>query len=167
VLSLPHRKLSFYSMRGFLTALLLIGSLSFANAADALSGHIVKVLPLFLDLKGQDAISPSLYDRDAYQAHLRTHTNEVSAVRYDVLWSTSRTDADIPLTLRLELRGIGEKGVPHQTTLERTVTAHYFRQWTSLPLAGDDFKHSGEVVAWHATLWSGAQLLSEQKSFLW
>jgi len=30
-------------------------------------GRVVKVLPLFLDLKGHDAISPSLFDRDAYQ----------------------------------------------------------------------------------------------------
>jgi hypothetical protein len=153
-------------MRWLLTMLLLPGSLSVAGAADALSGSIVKVLPLFLNLKGQDAISPSLYDRDAYQAYLRSHTNEISALRYDVLWSTSRTD-DSRLTLRLELRSIGEGGVPRQTTLEQTVTPHYFRHWTSLPLAGEDYRNLGEVVAWRATLWSGHQLLSEQKSFLW
>jgi len=153
-------------MRWLLTILLLPGSLLVAGAADALSGSIVKVLPLFLNLKGQDAISPILYDRDAYQAYLRSHTNEISALRYDVLWSTSRTD-DSRLTLRLELRGIGESGVPRQTTLEQTVTPHYFRHWTSLPLAGGDYRNFGEVVAWRATLWSGPQLLSEQKSFLW
>ncbi len=71
-----------------------------------MTGHIVKVLPLFLNLKGQDAISPSLYDRDAYQVYLRAHTNEVSAIRFDVLWSTSNLD-NTNLTLRLELRGIG------------------------------------------------------------
>ena len=51
--------------------LLLLGSLSAASASDAVTGRVVKVLPLLLDLKGQDAISPSLYDRDAYQAYLR------------------------------------------------------------------------------------------------
>jgi hypothetical protein len=153
-------------MRGFLTAWLLLGSLLAAGAADALSGHIVKVLPLFLNLKGQDAISPSLYDRDAYQIYLRIHTNEVSSVRYDVLWSTSKSGTN-QLILRLELRGVGENGVPRQTTIEQTATPHYFRHWTSLLLAGDDYKHFGEVVAWRATLWSGPQMLSEQKSFLW
>ena len=153
-------------MRGSLTALLLFGSLLVAGAVDALSGLIVKVLPLFLNLKAQDAISPSLYDRDAYQVYLRAHTNEVSAIRFDVLWSTSRSGTN-ELTLRLELRGIGENGVPRQTTIEQSVTPHYFRHWASLLLAGDDYKHFGEVVAWRASLWSGPQMLSEQKSFLW
>jgi hypothetical protein len=153
-------------MRWLLAMLFMIGSLLAANASGALTGNIVKVLPLFLNLKGQDAISPSLYDRDAYQVYLRAHTNEISAIRFDVLWSTSKTD-DTNLTLRLELRGIGQNGVPRQTKFEQTVTPHYFRHWTSLPLAGDDYKNFGEVVAWRATLWSGPQLLSEQKSFLW
>ena len=153
-------------MRSFLTAWLLLGSLLAASAADALSGHIVKVLPLFLNLKGQDAISPSLFDRDAYQVYLRAHTNEVSAIRYDVLWSTSKSGTN-KLTLRLELRGIGESGVPSQTTIEQTVTPHYFRHWTTLLLTGDAYKHFGVVVAWRASLWSGPQMLSEQKSFLW
>src|SRR5271170_3267231 len=112
-------------MRWLLTTLLLLGSLARANATDAMTGHIVKVLPLFLNLKGQDAISPSLYDRDAYQVYLRAHTNEVSAIRFDVLWSTSKTGTT-NLTLRLELRGIGQNGVPRQTDLEQTVTPHYF-----------------------------------------
>lgn len=145
---------------------LLLGSLSAASASDAMTGHIVKVLPLFLNLKAQDAISPSLYDRDAYQVYLRAHTNEVSTMRFDVLWSTSNADTN-NLVLRLELRGIGAGGVPRLTTLETNVAPHYFRHWTSLPLAGDDYKNFGEVVAWHATLWSGTKMLSEQKSFLW
>ncbi len=141
-------------MRGFLMTLLLLGSLVVADAGDALSGNIVKVLPLFLNLKGQDSISPSLYDRDAYQVYLRVHTNEISAIRYDILWSTSKTD-DTKLTLRLELRGAGEGGIPRQTTLEQTVTPHYFRHWTSLPLAGDDYKNLGEGgrLARHALVW--------------
>jgi hypothetical protein len=146
--------------------LILLGPLSAALASDAMTGHIVKVLPLFLNLKGQDALSPSLYDRDAYQFYLRAHTNEVSAIRFDVLWSTSNAE-NTNLTLRLELRGIGQSGVPRQTTLEQSVAPHYFRHWTFFPLAGDDYKNFGEVVAWHATLWSGRQMLSEQKSFLW
>jgi hypothetical protein len=146
--------------------LLLLGSLSAAGAAGAMTGRIVKVLPLFLNQQGQDAISPSLYDRDAYQVFLRAHTNEISAIRFDVLWSTSNADKT-NLTMRLELRGIGPGAVPRQTTLEQAVTPHYFRHWTSLPLAGDDYKNFGEVVAWRATLWSGPQLLNEQKSFLW
>jgi hypothetical protein len=153
-------------MRRFLLILFLLGSLSMASASDAVTGHIVKVLPLFLDLNAQDAISPSLYDRDAYQLYLRNHTNEISAMRFDVLWSTSNAGTN-DLGLRLELRGVGPEGVPRQTTLEQTVAPHYFHHWTSLPFAGGDYKNFGTVVAWRATLWSGPKLLDEQKSFLW
>jgi hypothetical protein len=153
-------------MRRLLMILLLLGSVSAVSAADAVTGHIVKVLPLFLDQKGRDAISPSLYDRDAYQSYLRQHTNEVSAVRFDVLWKAS-DNAGAKLKLRVELRGIGAGGMPKQTALEQTVTPKFFRSWTSLTLGGADRQDFGEVVAWRATLWSGDELLDEQKSFLW
>ncbi len=153
-------------MRRLLVILLLLGSLSATFASDAVSGRVVKVLPLLLDLKGHDAVSPSLYDRDAYQAYLRQHTNEISAIRFDVLWKASNAKG-AKLKLRVELRGVGAGGLPRQTTLEQSVTPGYFRRWTSLTLAGTDYTNSGELVAWRATLWSDDLLLSEQKSFLW
>ena len=153
-------------MRRLLVILLLLGSLSATFASDAASGRVVKVLPLFLDLKGRDAISPSLYDRDAYQVYLRQHTNEISAIRFDVLWKASNA-RDARLKLRVELRAAGVGGVPRQTTLEQSVTPGFLRRWTSLTLGGADYKNSGELVAWRATLWSDDQLLGEQKSFLW
>ena len=152
-------------MRRLLVILLLLGSLSATFASDAASGRVVKVLPLLLDLKSRDAVSPSLYDRDAYQAYLR-HTNEISAIRFDVLWKASNAKG-AKLKLRVELRGVGTGGLPRQTTLEQSVTPGFFRRWTSLTLGGADYKNSGELVAWRATLWSDDQLLSEQKSFLW
>lgn len=166
-------------MRRFLTILLLLGSLAVASANDAVtgasraaaapaakSGRVVKVLPLFLDLKGHDAISPSLFDRDAYQAFLRLHTNEISAIRFDVLWKASNLKG-ATLKLRTELRGIGEHGMPRQTVLEKEVTPGFFRSWTSLKLEGDELRNFGSLVAWRVTLWNGDQLLGEQKSFLW
>ncbi len=147
-------------------ALLLLGSLSVAFADDAAAGRVIKALPLFLDLKGHDALSPSLYDRDAYQVYLRQHADQRSAIRFDVLWKASKT-GDAKLKLRVELRGIGEKGLPRQTTLEQIVKPGFFRHWTSLTLAGEEYKNFGELVAWRVTLWSGDQLLGEQKSFLW
>jgi hypothetical protein len=146
--------------------LLLLGSLSAANASDAATGSVVKVLPLFLDLKGHDAVSPSLFDRDAYQAYLRVHTNEVSAIRFDVLWKASDTGG-AKVKLRAELRGIGAGGVPKQTVLEQEATPKFFRSWTSITLGGGDYKNFGEVIAWRVTLWDGDRMLGEQKSFLW
>ena len=173
-------------MRRFLTILLLLGSLAVAflpcpsqaaagttNAVTGLprqsetaTGRVIKALPLFLDLQGHDAISPSLYERDAYQAYLRQHTNEISALRFDVLWKATKAK-DVKLKLRAELRGVGEHGLPSQTVLEAEVAPAYFRSWTPLKLEGDDLRKFGVLVAWHVTLWNGDQLIGEQKSFLW
>jgi hypothetical protein len=145
--------------------LLWLGSLSAASASVAATGSVVKVLPLFLDLQGHDAPSPSLFDRDAYQFYLREHTNEISAVRFDVQWSAANT-GNAELKLRLELRGSGTNSLPHQITLEQAI-APRSGHWTSLTLGGDDRKNFGDVTAWRATLWAGDQMLGEQKSFLW
>jgi len=153
-------------MRRLLMILLLLGSLPAAFASDAVTGRVFKVLPLFLDLKGHDALSPSLYDRDAYQVYLHQHTNEVSAIRFDVLWKAPKT-AGAKLDLFVELRGIGANGMPTQFTLGQTVTPGFHRRWTSMTLGGVDLKSFGQLVAWRATLWSGDQLIGEQTSFLW
>jgi len=153
-------------MRRFFVTWFLLGALATAFAADSATGRIVKVLPLLLDSQNRDAVSPSLYDRDAYQVYLRQHTNEISAIRFDVLWKAANR-RDAKLKLRVELRGVGLAGVPRQTTLEQSVTPGYFRRWTSLNLAGTDYRNFGELVAWRASLWSDDRLLGEQKSFLW
>lgn len=152
-------------MRRFLTISIFFTALIAASAAGV-SGRVIKVLPLYLDLQGHDAISPSLFDRDAYQFYLRQHTNEISAIRFDVLWKASR-GKNSKLKLRVELRGVGESGLPKQTTLEKDVKPGIFRRWSSLKFGGDDFKNFGSIVAWRVTLWSGGELLGEQKSFLW
>jgi hypothetical protein len=153
-------------MRRLLLILFLLGSLSAAFAADAVSGRVVKVLPLLLDLNGHDAVSPSLFDRDAYQAWLRLNTNQISALRFDV-WCKTANVGKTKLTLRVELRGIGENNLPRQTVLEKAASTGFFHRWTSLTLEGADYKNFGALVAWRVTLWNGDQMLGEQKSFLW
>ena len=173
-------------MRRFLTILLLPGMLAVAflprqcqaapgatNAvtglprqSEAATGRVIKVLPLFLDLQGHDAISPSLFDRDSYQAYLRQHTNEISALRFDVLWKASNAKG-VKLKLRAELRGVGEHSMPRQTVLETEVTPGFFRSWTPLKLEGDELRKFGALVAWRVTLWNGDRMIGEQKSFLW
>ncbi|MGA3283272.1 MAG: hypothetical protein ABSD57_02280 [Verrucomicrobiota bacterium] len=152
-------------MRRFLMILLLLTVLpAFADGIE--KGRIVKMLPLLLDLKGHDAISPSLYDRDAYQAYLRQHTNEISGIRFDFLWQVENPAA-AKYKLRIELRGIGAGGKPTRTMLEQEAQPPLLRRWNSLTVGSADYKNFGELVAWRATLWRGDQLLSEQKSFLW
>ena len=153
-------------MRSLLIILASLGVVAATHAADAVTGRVVKVLPFLVDQQGRIATSPSLFDRDAYQAYLREHTNEISAVRFDVLWKATKAP-DEKLKIAVELRGIGAKSVPTFTTLETNVVPGIFRRWTAIPLAGEDYKNFGRVVAWRVTLWNGDQLLGEQKSFLW
>lgn len=153
-------------MSKLLIVLFMLGLFVPVHAADAVAGRVVKVLPFFLDAQGRNAKSPSLYDRDAYQAYLREHTNEISAMRFDVQWKAAKNPAE-KTTLRIELRGIGERGVPHLKTLETDVTPGTFRQWTNFALGHDDYKQFGSVVAWRVTLWRSGVQLGEQKSFLW
>ena len=136
-------------------------------AASAATGRVIKVLPQFLDLKGRHALSPSLYDRDAYQARLRAHTNEVSGMRFAVQWKASGASTGA-LKLRVEVHGVSRGGLPAAVVLEQAVKpGFWFNHWASLPLTGDDYRKIGEVTAWRATLWEGDKMIGEQKSFLW
>ena len=152
-------------MRTLLILLLTLGGFAVATAADS-AGRIVKVLPFFLDQQGREAKSPSLFDRDAYQAYLREHADEVSAIRYDVQWKADKNPAE-KFKLRVELRSVGAANQPQLKTLEAEVTPGTFSQWTEIALGGEDYKKFGNVVAWRVTLWRGDQQLGEQKSFLW
>ena len=153
-------------MRALLILLLTLGLCAAAHAAAAVAGRVVKVLPLLLDLQGRAALSPSLFDRDAYQAKLRQETNQISAIRYDVQWAAKNAGEE-KLKIRVELRGVSTNSLPKFKTLEADATTGFLDNWTSLTLAGDEYKSFGGVTAWRATLWDGDKLLGEQKSFLW
>ncbi len=142
--------------------LLLLATLPVA--AD--TGSVVKVLPHFLDLQGRSALSPSLYDRDAYQAQLRKHPEQRSGVRFDVLWR-ARSATNTLAKLRVELRGAAKGNLPSEISLESQVRITGTGHWEKLLLDGEKYKTFGEITAWRATLWCGEQMLGEQKSFLW
>ncbi len=153
-------------MRALLFLLLSLGVAAAADAADPVTGRIFKVLPFLLDQQGRNATSPSLFDRDAYQAWLRDHGTNIAAVRLDVLWQATRAPAE-KIKIAVDLRGIATNSAPRLCTLETNVAPGRFRRWTAIPLAGEDYKNFGQVIAWRVTLWNGGELLSEQKSFLW
>jgi hypothetical protein len=154
-------------MRRWIIWLLLAGGLAVAWPAQAATGRVIKVLPQLLDLKGRNSMTPSLYERDVYQAHLRAHTNECSGMRFNVQWKT-KGPAAAPLKLRVELRGVAHGDFPKQQVLETPVKpGGWFSHWTAVNLVGEEYKSFGEVTAWRATLWEGSRLLGEQKSFLW
>jgi len=150
--------------RLWISLLLLLPLLAYADGPE--KGRLVKMLPFLLDLKGQDAKTPSLYDRDAYQAYLRQHPAEISGMRFDFLWQVANPTGT-NYQLRIELRGIGADAKPTQKILELQAPPPLFRRWNTVRLDGADYKKLGTLVAWRATLWRGDQLMSEQKSFLW
>lgn len=133
---------------------------------SASSGKIVKVLPHFLDAKGRHTLSPSLFERDAYQAQLRAHPEQRSGIRYDIHWRARASWGE--LKLKVELRGITEGKTRRERTLEKVVDSNEGGSgWAGLALTGEDYRAFGEVVAWRVTLWDGETLVAEEKSFLW
>jgi hypothetical protein len=156
----------FFMCRSLTLPLLLLLFVS-GFTAQAVDDRVVKVLPHFLDRKGQHTLSPSLYERDAYQAQLRQHPAERSAIRFDVQWKLV-SPGSATHKLRVEIRGVAEGNLPKQKVLEQSVKgSSWFSHWSSLTFSGDEYKQFGEVTAWRVTLWESDLLLAEQKSFLW
>jgi hypothetical protein len=142
----------------------VVGVVMAACRTTPAAPEVIKVLPHRLDAQGRHTLSPSLYDRDAYQAHLRRHPEACRAMRYDVLWRAGVYAAK-DLTLRLELRG---SQAPAVMALEQTVRNRgRSGGWTSVHVEQDRYRGLGEVVAWRMTLSDGAQQLAQQQSFLW
>jgi hypothetical protein len=153
-------------MRRFILPLLplLVVLAGRVPAADAAPAKIIKVLPHLLDREGRHTLSPSLYERDAYQAYLRRNPDQCAGLRFDIEWKAKPAEATA-LVLRVEIRG-GKQAKP--VVLEQpTRRNHWYNRWSSLRVNGDSYRQIGEVIAWRATLWSGDRLLAERKSFLW
>jgi hypothetical protein len=128
-------------LRIFIILALLSFSTAHLSAADA---RIIKVLPHYLDAKGRHTLSPSLFERDAYQKVLRENEELRSALRFDVQFTKPRKTES--LKLKIEVRAVkGQELITNSKEVEQL----------------------GEISAWRATLWSGDQLVAEQKSFLW
>ena len=167
--------LSRTSMRGvhlrpardwLLLALLILLTLAWLAPAGAAtpSARLVKVLSHLIDKQGRIALSPSLYERDAYQAQLRKNPSEQGGMRFDVQWKSSSTNR---FTLRLELRG-NKDNVGTSFVVEQTVKyTGLFSTWTRFPLTSDVQAKLGDLSAWRTTMWDGPRKIAEQKSFLW
>jgi hypothetical protein len=154
-------------MRRAFIRLSVVAWLAVALSAPAATGRVIKVLPQFLDLKGRNSLTASLYERDFYQASLLRNTNECSGMRFNVQWKAKGQPA-APLKIRVELRGVARGDFPKQLVLEKTVQpGAWFSRWTVFDLVGKQYKDFGQVTAWRVTLWEGSRQLGEQKSFLW
>jgi hypothetical protein len=155
-------------MRRLIAYISLLVLLALTLPCGAASGRVIKVLPFYLDLQGRHSRSPSLFDRDVYQAYLLQNPEKRSGLMYDVHWKTKGA-ATAPLRLQIELRGIAQGNLPKEVVIEKAVQdgGGWFGHWTGLILSGEQYKQFGEVTAWRATLWEGQTLLGESTSFLW
>ena len=140
-----------------LAAAMLVFGLATAAHAEA---KISKVLPHWLDKQGRHTLSPSLFERDAYQAQLRANPDQRSGIRFDVKW----TGAGSKLKLQVELQ-IADAAKP--VVLSQPLKTGRRGGWSAVTLDGDRFKVLGKIVAWRASLLDGDKTLAEQKSFLW
>ncbi|MDP7049727.1 MAG: hypothetical protein QF721_09765 [Verrucomicrobiota bacterium] len=141
------------------TTLSLFGALSTADAVRP--GRISKVLPHWLDLQGRHTLSPSLLERDAYQAQLRADRSLCSGIRFDVKWSKNNRGN---VKLQVELRVTGQTKA---IQLEQPIQPTRRSGWNAITLDGDAFNAIGEIIAWRVLLLDGDTVLAEQRSFLW
>lgn len=145
--------------------LVMLTMVAFLTApTDAASAKIIKTLPHFLDLQGRHTIQPSLFERDAYQDELKRHPDRCSGMRFDIQWKSR----DIKTaTVRLEVRGAKTPPRKNEVFETQVKAGGLFSHWSALRVEGKDFRRIGEIRAWRVSVWDGAQMLAEEKSFLW
>ncbi|KAB2660925.1 MAG: hypothetical protein DVB31_13155 [Verrucomicrobia bacterium] len=128
--------------------------------------RIDKVLPQLLDAQGRVALSPSLYERDAYQAQLRLHPTNVAGLRFAIHWKAPRHGTNA-VTVRLELRTAKRAGLPPLVLESNEVPARWGGRWTLLAIDGTAYRKEGDVVAWRAVIRDGDREVASTRSFLW
>lgn len=150
-------------MRRFFIALAIF---CLAPLVQAGEGSVVKVLPQLLDKQGRQTLSPSLYERDAYQFHLRKTPSLRGGVRLAVQWKAKKVEWT-NLTLRAEMRCLLGDRLHIVTMEEPAVKNGYFSSWAEFRIEGADYTTFGQLVAWRVTLWQDDHQLGQLESFLW
>ena len=149
-----------------LSLLFILACLIAPRTLSAADGKIIKTLPELLDARGRHALSPSLYERDAYQLWLRKHPAQQAGLSLAVQWKAGGVDWN-KVRLRAELRGVLNNSI-HTTILEIPVKKNgWFSNWSDFQINGQDFQQFGQLVAWRVSLWEGDNQLAAQQSFLW
>src|SRR5262249_26884 len=91
-------------------------------------GRVIKVLPLYLDKNGRDSLMPSLYERDAYQAVLRTHKDKRKALRFAIQWKADKVDW-AKTRLVVETRGVEGNTFISRTAEHAVRKPGWFHHW--------------------------------------
>ena len=151
--------------RCFFPVLLLALCWATGSALSAAEPRVLKVLPHLLDQEGRHTLSPSLFDRDAYQAWLRARPERQSGIRYDVHW---RPESTGEFQLKLEVLGrVEERQVKRRTIENKVTTSRAGARWSAIEFSGEEYQKFGPVVAWRVSVWQGDQMVAKYQSFLW
>lgn len=145
---------------------LILAVLLITPAVWAGEGKVIKVLPQLIDSKGRHALSPSLFERDAYQVILRNSPAKQAGLRLAVQWKAKHVDWT-KLRLHAEMRGLINDTLQSTTLDEPATKTGYFSNWAELKIDGAAFRSFGQLVAWRVTLWEGDHQLAQMQSFLW
>lgn len=146
-------------MMAFAAAAILTGC-----ASSKESGRIYKVLPTLVDRKQRQSLSPSLFERDAYQAYLRKHPAEIGGRQFDIHWRASAATGLLRVTIEVRTT---ERSASQPLMFEKILGVGRHGGWTRFIVGEKAFLGAGEVVAWRARLLDGDAVISEQRSFLW
>ncbi len=145
------------------TVLLFI--LGMADACTAAS-KINKVLPHLLDKQGRHTLSPSLLERDAYQAQLRANPDLCSGIRFDVKWSKGNHKTKIGSLLKIQLE-LQTSASIKPIVLTQIIKLNRNGGWDALNLDGERYKAAGKIIGWRVLLLEDDNTLAERRSFLW
>lgn len=129
------------------------------------TARVIKVLHHLIDAKGRNALAPSLFERDAYQVHLRENPELVAGSRFDIQFKARRSEG--PVRLRLEIRG-SKTGLGNARAFEtETLPDRWGSSWAHITLDKPTSDAVGTIVAWRAILVRDGVEIAEQQSFLW
>jgi hypothetical protein len=151
---------------GDVRRILILALLLVAIPVWAGEGRVIKVLPQLLDSQGRHALSPSLYERDAYQFILRKTPTKQAGLQLAVQWKAKNVDWT-KLKLRAEMRGLVGDTLQSITVEEPARKSGHFSNWAELKIEGETFRAFGRLMAWRVTLLEGEQELGQMQSFLW
>jgi hypothetical protein len=147
----------------FAIALLLLAMPLGARSSE--NARVVKVLHQLVDARGRIALAPSLFERDAYQVHLRENPALIAGSRFEIQYKARRADG--PVRLRLEIRG-SKTGLGNARTFEtEALPGRWGSSWARITLDKSTSDAVGTIVAWRTTLLRGGEKIAERQSFLW
>ena len=160
-----ERPLSSKRMR--LLVFLFIVCLGLGSVAESDAGAL-RVFRFLVDAAGRHALSPSLLDRDAYQAHLQEHPEEVGGLRFVIQWKRRRGETPAKPSIRVEVRhGDGNTMGEFSKSAPLKVRRTRRSQWHQITISGEEYARLGKGIAWRVSLWDGETRLAQAESFLW